>query len=729
MKIPTKKTTDLTIEYAQLFNHNDFGFITALNQPKPNWTTNIARPLNIAELIRLYNDTDKLIGVGFGKKTKYATIDLDLNSAQHPRNSEAEFKKVLNSLERVGLVRYIVLQSSNSGGIHIYFPLPGEYNTYHVAALIQTTLIDAGFKIATGQIEIFPNCKSYASTPGEYIHYKRHRLPLQPASGSYLLTDDGLNPQSLFATIESQLGAFMNQWKMAAAGQDQQLLEKELPLAYAKYIDRKNKMKYRDIDKKSTRAEEWEADLDLMTQTVGWVGNGQTYYMLVQFLKKGVVFLKLKGQALFDWMYQAITTAPGYKQYCRHQHEIEKLIWSWIRTNDRTGYYTFYYSHPDRSQGYMGASEKSVLAPRKANPANQQTADIARNRIVQAYASLKDSLDPGIKITQLREMMRRQVEKMSGVACGTATLQKSQDIWHPKHNQKNLTTLTEAEGKTLEPLSDKDSDQIDQNRESGDFQSQTSSQSQFDYPKISMICSSPLEDLNSPVASISLSETTDITQSALTNYTNHYNLRIEEVVVQPQGKFEVLGDALAKIAAVTALAFNMVTTTGVIQPEPSIAVESVSSPTTPQVAETNPIEDLQTHPIPAGVQVNSGFERRSTEPISSIIPPAQNTQAVKSETPPESDRQEQTAPTPPPNQPPSEQIANTRQAREARPQVIRSEHVREPSSISTPPNPLVKDNAQECDCPTCEVPTPASELERWSMCRFCATKILFKRTI
>jgi hypothetical protein len=189
-----------------------------------------------------------------------------------------------------------------------------------------------------------------------------------------------------------------------------------------------------------------------------------------------------------------------------------------------------------------------------------------------------------------------------------------------------------------------------------------------------------------------------------------------------------LGGALAKIAAVTALAFNMVTTTGVIQPEPSIAVESVSSPTTPQVAETNPIQKLQTHPLPAGVQVNSGFER-STEPISSIIPPAHNTQAVKSETPPELDRQEQTAPTPPPNQPPSEQIANTHQAQEARPQVVRSEHVREPRSISTLPNPLVKDNAQECDCPTCELPTPASELERWSMCRFCATKILFKRTI
>lgn len=712
MKLPNKKTTDLTIQYAQLFNHNDFGFITALNQPKPNWTTNIARPLNIAELIRLYNDTDKLIGVGFGKKTKYAMIDIDINSVQHPRNSEAEFKKVLNSLERVGLVRYIVLQSSVSGGIHIYFPLPSEYNTYHVAALIQTTLIDAGFKIANGQSEIFPNCKSYASTPGEYIHYKRHRLPLQPASGSYLLTDDGLNPQSLFATVESQLGAFMNQWNIAAAGQDQQRLERELPIAYSKYIDRKNKMKYRDIDKKSTRAEEWEADLDLITQTVGWIGHGQTYFMLVQFLKKGVVFLKLTGQALFDWMYQAITTAPGYKQHCRHQHEIEKLIWSWIKTNDRTGYYTCYRSNPDRSQRYMGKSDNQPTAPAKPNPANQQTADIARNRIAEAYVALKDNLDPSEKITQLRELMRRQVEKMFGVTCSNNTLQKTRDIWHPKHNQENLTTLIETEEKSPEPLQAETIEQNYLNGISEDSENQISSQSQLDHPQPPMICNSLGEGSSLLVASIGFSESIVLTQFDLTNYTKHYNLPDREVVTRPPGKFEVLGDALAKIAAVAALVVNLVAAAGVIQPEPATAVESGSSLDGAQIAETNPTSEQP--------QVNGQIERPKQSKASSTQP-AHNVQAVKVNlTPPGADRLEQIAPISPPTQSPTQpQIANTR----ARP---RSSQESISASISSP---IATDNAQECDCPKCQIRTPASELERWEMCRFCAQKILFKRTI
>ncbi len=57
--------------------------------------------------------------------------------------------------ESIGLVRSLAIQSSNSGGIHLYFPAARDVNTFELAAAVKVTLINAGFDIKAGELELF----------------------------------------------------------------------------------------------------------------------------------------------------------------------------------------------------------------------------------------------------------------------------------------------------------------------------------------------------------------------------------------------------------------------------------------------------------------------------------------------------------------------------------------------------------------------------------------------
>lgn len=323
-ELQSKTALDLAIQLAQLFHHEGYRWIEADNQLKPSWETKTDHPLSVGSVVLTYLDPQKLIGVGFGQTTKYLLLDLDTQSKYHPEFDIDQYRHLLNALESIGLVRYMCLRSSHSNGRHVIFPFPSAVNTFQLAAAARVTLADLGFDHKNGQIETFPNTKQFASKPGEYSHYKLHRLPLQPESGSWLMEDDGLNPQPILGTTEAQLAAFIEQWEMAAAGQDMALLNRKLPQLYEKFKKRKRKYQARTDEDKSAKAKKWEAVLDLNIQS-GWTDFGQTYNLMPKFLAKGVVFLHLTGSALHSWMLSAITTAPGYRQYCRHQHQMNLL--------------------------------------------------------------------------------------------------------------------------------------------------------------------------------------------------------------------------------------------------------------------------------------------------------------------------------------------------------------------------------------------------------------------
>jgi hypothetical protein len=58
--------------------------------------------------------------------------------------------------------------------------------------------------------------------------------------------------------------------------------------------------------------------------TEGWTDYGQTNHLLKTIACYGRVFEGLQGQDLIDYTLRIATTRPGYEQYCRHQHDIER---------------------------------------------------------------------------------------------------------------------------------------------------------------------------------------------------------------------------------------------------------------------------------------------------------------------------------------------------------------------------------------------------------------------
>ena len=594
-ELKSQTALELAIQLAQLFHHEGYRWIEADNQLKPSWQTKTDHPLSVGEVVLTYLDPQKLIGVGFGQTTKYLLLDLDTQSKYHPEFDIDQYRNLLNALESIGLVRYMCLRSSHSDGRHVIFPLPEAVNTFQLAAAARVTLADKGFDLKNGQLETFPNTKQFAKIPGEYSHYKLHRLPLQPESGSWLLEDDGLNPQPLLDTTEDQLAAFLDQWEIAAAGQDMKLLNRKMPQLYAKYKQRKNRFKYQSCEDKTKKAREWETSLDLSIE-IAWTDYGQTYSLLPKFLAKAVVFLKLTGKELYEWMHKAITTAPGYQQYCRHQHEIEKMIRSWIKTNDRTQYYSPYKSKPDRNQNYPFGDPKLVKkAEPKSNPANKRTADLAIHRIRTAYSRLIDKLTPELKIEDLKEMIQAQLKKIFNQTCSNSTLTKYKNIWHPKY-RNNPNTLSQIQPNDLQERATTDcSDSLAQ-PVTKNLETQTVTQRESKHPQTPMICTAA-QPLPTPQILEQSSTTVHIPhhnsdlqvesllsllipeQPSTTIHISHYTPPAKHVVTRKPSKFEFLATALAKIISVAIVVVNAGLAAAVVTNEPdaqSVEVEHQS---------------------------------------------------------------------------------------------------------------------------------------------------------
>jgi hypothetical protein len=254
--------------------------IIGVNETDPQWQTITKYPMRPRVLWRSWQDAAQVVGVRFDDETLYGLIDIDRESPYHPKQDPTALPTIRAALETIGIYRTVLVRSSWSEGLHLYIPLPEAVPTFGLACALKQCLEAQGFAIAQGKLECFPNCKTYAK-PGTYSEYNAHRLPLQPASGSCLLDDDG-NP------ISHDLGRFFDGWDTAAAGQDQAELHGAIATARA---NRKAKTRRSNI------VEDWQRDL-LSEMDEGWTGHGQTNHLLKTIACYGVVFESLSGDAL-----------------------------------------------------------------------------------------------------------------------------------------------------------------------------------------------------------------------------------------------------------------------------------------------------------------------------------------------------------------------------------------------------------------------------------------------
>ncbi|MBW4540331.1 MAG: hypothetical protein KME43_14465 [Myxacorys chilensis ATA2-1-KO14] len=392
--------------------------IIRANESDSQWST-VSYNLSPRLLWQKWQEESELVGVRFGSKTRYALIDIDRNSAYHPAQNPESLPLVRAALETIGICRTILIRSSWSEGLHLYIPLSSTVPTFGLAKAIKLCLEAQGFAISQGQLEIFPNCKTYALS-GSFTEYNGHRLPLQLGSGSCLLDHDG-NPEG------DDLATFLQRWDIAAGAQDLDDLINAIGVA---------KLKPGRLGKRhSPNLENWRQDLETEIEE-GWTAHGQTNYLLKKIACYGVVFEQLQEDSLAEFIYQTAISSPGYEQWCRHQHEILSKAKAWARAAEN--YYWPLGSAPKRSAtGLCDDKEKAVSI-------NVIRAEDAQRRIREAVSRLEQNGQ--LPATTKARMKALQAEKIS-----SRTLYRYAELWHPEHYQPSSMEVCKTQ--ELEKLS------------------------------------------------------------------------------------------------------------------------------------------------------------------------------------------------------------------------------------------------------------------------------------
>lgn len=398
---------------------------------KPAWRT-IGYYLQPSQLWKLHQNSQQLVGVRFGSNTRYAIIDLDAGGDYHNLES---INRIKSALEDIGIVDIIPIQSSFSGGYHLIITFTTLQPTFNLACALEYALRDAGFIPRKGHLEIFPNAKPWGENC--IINYNAIRCPMQPGSGALLLDDD-LQP------ISDDVSVFLDYCDRAAVRQDLTRLKR----AIKKARKRHNREQYRK--KASANVEEWRANWEEII-TTGWTGKGQTNTLLQILVGYGIVFLDLKGEALVKYAVETATAAPGYTQYCRHQHEIKARVIHWIECTIRHKWYTPYASYPERLLGTFAHTFAEAISGKEASYAlingiikpkdnfpdrrqalNQQRSLEAQRRIRWTVKALEWGTGLPEGITDRTKAISNEYKQRFHKTLSQDTLRKHLHLWHPK---------------------------------------------------------------------------------------------------------------------------------------------------------------------------------------------------------------------------------------------------------------------------------------------------------
>ena len=402
---------------------------------KPNWRTETEYKIEPVVLWHRWKDPNDLVGVSFDSETKYAVADIDRGSPIHPYNDEKAFREWLSSFEDIGLVGYVIIRSSFSEGLNIYFPLPKNTGTFNLACALQICAEKAGVKAKSGELEFFPNTKSYCKY--KPTAYKAHRLPLQPHTGSVILDDD-LNP------IGNSTELFCDQMEWAAAKQDMDAL------SVACNVGREIINFRRFGSRNKTQLAKFKRDLEIIIAE-GWTDEGQTNFLLGKIAAYGMIFTEHKGEELAKYIAQTAQGCDGYQEYCNHKHEIERRARDYGKSAER------YYWKPGTPCKRAGTYKQNFCNSTNPNH-NQEIAETAQSRIV---GGLNNLLQAGINLTvtgivAFRDALREEIHKLHGVWVSISTLMKYRSLWHPKDREillgtKVLITETPAPEPKSEP--------------------------------------------------------------------------------------------------------------------------------------------------------------------------------------------------------------------------------------------------------------------------------------
>jgi hypothetical protein len=390
---------ELDNQFLALFPHR-YDYIWAVHPnpgAKPEWQTETRHPL----ADRAIAQGSQLYGVRFAAETTYAMLDIDTGSRYHPRQDPFGVDRLLLALEPLGLISNLTIQSSHSGGLHLYFPFDQPQVSWKIALAISTLLENAGFKFYPGQLEIFPNPKPYSANCQPSL-FSAHRLPLQ--MGSYLLDRD-------YQPIAYSQSRFVEQWHYCTKRND---LDK-------RQLDRLIKKLKHGNFKLSGKAHKFLNDLNTEIE-LGWTGYGQTNRLLGRIAMRTYVFHHilhggepLKDHQLIEEIIKIAKSLPGYQDWCQHQHEIAHRSAEWAKCVEESHYFPY---------GTKASSESKDDETIPKTSYNQQRAEDARTRIKDAIVDL-------LNRSALPHKTTERFKVLLNYGIGGGSLYRHRDLWHP----------------------------------------------------------------------------------------------------------------------------------------------------------------------------------------------------------------------------------------------------------------------------------------------------------
>ncbi len=374
---------------------------------QPPWETIKRYPLTPIELWSHHQAPDCLIGIRPSADTRWGILDIDRHSPYHPLQNPAALQTIYTALEQIGITRSLLNQSSHSGGLHLYIPLPESVSSYWLSITLKYTLEAAGIKLRSGQCELFPNPKRYVPQGQGYSLFNAIRLPMQPDSG-FLPLDAALNP--LPWSLEDWLNAF----EQSAQGQDFQQLERAIADAQHNHKIRHR----RDPHSLATWQERIEQE-----HAQGWTGPGQTNEKLKAFACQARVFMGMDSEAqIAEYVQTTAKQTPGFQQHSSHTQDISQRSQDMARWAMR--YYWPYGSAAQRSTGYH--EQPAPVANFSYHQAKQEA---AQHRIREAFAQLQTAgtlpataSDRAIALVSLANTSKKTLYRVA-----------NKPLWHPDY--------------------------------------------------------------------------------------------------------------------------------------------------------------------------------------------------------------------------------------------------------------------------------------------------------
>jgi len=366
---------------------------------KRDWYTETRYPLSARTLWDKHQDKRKIIGVRFGEFTEYCMIDIDRKSPNHPLNSIANYDKILQACFAIGLDSSIIIRSSGSEGIHIYFPLEEKVKTFSLACGLRKTLEEHGFEIASGILETFPNTKSWNS------EYNGHRLPLQ--DGSYICRND-------VSPVTNSIERFVDLWISRSECNDLDKLTEYCQLARDNF-----KPKFAN----NTKINEWKEELEtIMAQ--GWTGKKQTNSLLFKIAEYGRVFLGYTDfEQLCKYTSNKALELNGFREFSSHLSDLLQRSRDWV---------TWVFEHRFPMQSKEGKTKMTTGIREKRKIDTIQ-------RIREAANSLCDRVNGDLTVKKLANAIAKSAN------CSLATLYKNLSLWHPDYKDNVTANCIESQ--------------------------------------------------------------------------------------------------------------------------------------------------------------------------------------------------------------------------------------------------------------------------------------------